>query len=91
MKYFDTVPVASAMCVLKTGFLFTASEFGNQYVQNNYTYCTCHLFSPIQSELNYSVAGLPQVRKWSGKIKFFMVRKKSENCILSQGKLIHVL
>lgn len=30
LKYFDTVPVASAMCVLKTGFLFVASEFGNQ-------------------------------------------------------------
>jgi splicing factor 3B subunit 3 len=30
MKYFDTVPVATAMCVLKTGFLFIASEFGNQ-------------------------------------------------------------
>ncbi|KAH8863280.1 Splicing factor 3B subunit 3 [Schistosoma japonicum] len=29
LKYFDTVPVASAMCVLKTGFLFVASEFGN--------------------------------------------------------------
>ena len=32
LKYFDTVPVASAMCVLRTGFLFVASEFGNQYV-----------------------------------------------------------
>ncbi len=30
IKYFDTVPVASSMCVLKTGFLFVASEFGNQ-------------------------------------------------------------
>ena len=30
MKYFDTVPIATAMCVLKTGFLFVASEFGNQ-------------------------------------------------------------
>ena len=30
LKYFDTVPVASSMCVLKTGFLFVASEFGNQ-------------------------------------------------------------
>lgn len=30
LKYFDTVPVAAAMCVLKTGFLFVASEFGNQ-------------------------------------------------------------
>ncbi|KER19387.1 CPSF A subunit region [Opisthorchis viverrini] len=29
LKYFDTLPVASAMCVLKTGFLFVASEFGN--------------------------------------------------------------
>ncbi|XP_031565334.1 splicing factor 3B subunit 3-like [Actinia tenebrosa] len=32
MKYFDTVPVATSMCVLKTGFLFTASEFGNHYL-----------------------------------------------------------
>ena len=30
LKYFDTVPVATAMNVLKTGFLFVASEFGNQ-------------------------------------------------------------
>lgn len=30
IKYFDTVAVSNAMCILKTGFLFTASEFGNQ-------------------------------------------------------------
>ena len=30
IKYFDTVPVAASMCVLRTGFLFCASEFGNQ-------------------------------------------------------------
>lgn len=30
IKYFDTVPVATALCVLKTGFLFVAAEFGNQ-------------------------------------------------------------
>ncbi|CAK5067360.1 unnamed protein product [Meloidogyne enterolobii] len=29
IKYFDTLPVANALCILKTGFLFTASEFGN--------------------------------------------------------------
>ncbi|KAK5795226.1 Splicing factor 3B subunit 3 [Gossypium arboreum] len=29
IKYFDTIPVTSSMCVLKTGFLFAASEFGN--------------------------------------------------------------
>jgi splicing factor 3B subunit 3 len=31
IKYFDTVPVASSLCILKSGFLFIASEFGNQY------------------------------------------------------------
>lgn len=29
LKYFDTVPVACSLSVLKTGFLFSASEFGN--------------------------------------------------------------
>ncbi|KAI8088902.1 CPSF A subunit region-domain-containing protein [Halteromyces radiatus] len=29
IKYFDTVPIATAMCILKSGFLFVASEFGN--------------------------------------------------------------
>ncbi|XP_010939835.1 spliceosome-associated protein 130 A [Elaeis guineensis] len=29
IKYFDTIPVTSSMCVLKAGFLFAASEFGN--------------------------------------------------------------
>ncbi|KAJ6690340.1 hypothetical protein OIU85_006596 [Salix viminalis] len=29
IKYFDTIPVTSSMCVLKSGFLFAASEFGN--------------------------------------------------------------
>lgn len=28
-EYFDTVPVTSAICVLRSGFLFAASEFGN--------------------------------------------------------------
>ncbi|GAA5822982.1 hypothetical protein JCM11251_004445 [Rhodosporidiobolus azoricus] len=30
IKYFDTVPVASSLSILKSGFLFVASEFGNQ-------------------------------------------------------------
>ncbi|KAI9766913.1 MAG: pre-mRNA-splicing factor rse1 [Geoglossum simile] len=29
IKYFDTVPVASSLCILKSGFLFVASETGN--------------------------------------------------------------
>ncbi len=32
IKFFDTVPVASGLCILKSGFLFVASEFGNQCV-----------------------------------------------------------
>ncbi|XP_071784938.1 splicing factor 3B subunit 3-like [Asterias amurensis] len=32
MKYFDTVPIATSMNVLKTGFLFLAAEFGNHYL-----------------------------------------------------------
>jgi splicing factor 3B subunit 3 len=32
IKYFDTVPVAASLCILKSGFLFVASEFGNQSV-----------------------------------------------------------
>ncbi|XP_067652800.1 splicing factor 3B subunit 3 [Haliotis asinina] len=32
LKYFDTVPVAVSMCVLKSGFLFLASEFGNHHL-----------------------------------------------------------
>ncbi|KAK2070300.1 hypothetical protein P8C59_004806 [Phyllachora maydis] len=31
VKYFDTIPVASSLCILKSGFLFAASEFGNHH------------------------------------------------------------
>lgn len=31
IKYFDTIPVASSLCILKSGFLFVASEFGNHH------------------------------------------------------------
>lgn len=32
VKYFDTIPVANSLCITRNGFLFAASEFGNQYV-----------------------------------------------------------
>ncbi|KAH8927209.1 hypothetical protein BT69DRAFT_1294288 [Atractiella rhizophila] len=32
IKYFDTIPVASSMCILKSGFLFAAAETGNHYL-----------------------------------------------------------
>ena len=31
IKYFDTVPVASSLCILKSGFLFISSESGNHH------------------------------------------------------------
>ncbi|KAI9809788.1 MAG: pre-mRNA-splicing factor rse1 [Sarcosagium campestre] len=31
IKYFDTVPLATSLCILKSGFLFVASESGNQH------------------------------------------------------------
>ncbi|KAL8746192.1 MAG: hypothetical protein Q9190_001745 [Brigantiaea leucoxantha] len=31
IKYFDTVPIASSLCILKSGFLFVASEIGNHH------------------------------------------------------------
>ncbi len=30
IKYFDTIPPAISLSILKSGFLFAASEFGNQ-------------------------------------------------------------
>lgn len=30
IQYFDTIPVANSLCILKSGHLFAASEFGNQ-------------------------------------------------------------
>src|SRR5258706_5264835 len=29
IKYFDTVPTATSLCILKSGHLFIAAEFGN--------------------------------------------------------------
>jgi splicing factor 3B subunit 3 len=31
IKYFDTVPVATSLCILKSGFLFVAAESGNHH------------------------------------------------------------
>ncbi|KAK4157896.1 CPSF A subunit region-domain-containing protein [Chaetomidium leptoderma] len=31
VKYFDTIPIAQSLCILKSGFLFAAGEFGNHH------------------------------------------------------------
>ena len=36
LQYFDSIPVANSLCVLKSGYLFCASEFGNQYYNSYY-------------------------------------------------------
>lgn len=42
IKYFDTVPIASSLCILKSGFLFVASEFGNQLRLHSISLMTGH-------------------------------------------------
>ncbi|CED84295.1 pre-mrna-splicing factor rse1 [Phaffia rhodozyma] len=54
IKYFDTVPVASSLCILKSGFLFVASEFGNHYL---------HQFQKLgddDDEAEFSSASYPE-------------------------------
>ena len=55
IKYFDTVPVASSLCILKSGFLFVASEFGNQYVVS-----PIHLIAPLTILFQFLVP-IPEV------------------------------
>ena len=43
VKYFDTIPPCSSICVLRTGFLFAASEFGNHAL---YQFQVC-LLQPV--------------------------------------------
>lgn len=31
-QYFDTISPCSSICLLKTGFIFAAAEFGNHYI-----------------------------------------------------------
>jgi splicing factor 3B subunit 3 len=45
MKYFDTLPICVSLCVLKSGLLFCASEFGNHYL-----YQIAHLGDDTESE-----------------------------------------
>lgn len=34
IKCFDTLPIASSLCILKNGFLFVATESGNHHFIN---------------------------------------------------------
>lgn len=49
VMYFDTVPTAVSMAFLKTGFLFVASESGNQYAYFDTTFKLASMFYQFQS------------------------------------------
>ncbi|KAI8815119.1 CPSF A subunit region-domain-containing protein [Cladochytrium replicatum] len=55
IKYFDTVPVANALCVLKNGSLFVASEFGNHCL-----YQIGDLGEDEEDQLEYSSSDFPE-------------------------------
>lgn len=54
MLYFDTIPTAVSLCILKTGFLFSASEFGNHYL-----FQIAAVGTPAQSSRLFSSSGFP--------------------------------
>ena len=63
VKYFDTLPACSSICVLRTGFLFAASEFGNhalyQFQVRTVTICANHIILPHdQISTMQSIIGL---------------------------------
>jgi splicing factor 3B subunit 3 len=55
IKYFDTVPPASSLILLKTGFLFVGCEFGNHYL-----YQIENLGDDDEEQVTYSSADIPQ-------------------------------
>ena len=61
IKYFDTVPVASSLILLKTGFLFVASEFGNHVL-----YQIENLGDDDEDQIEYSSMDMVQDQDLSG-------------------------
>ncbi len=55
IKYFDTVPVCASICVLKSGLLFCASEFGNQLVTaHTHTHHSTHTHTHTHTRIHYN-------------------------------------
>ncbi|KAJ7736727.1 CPSF A subunit region-domain-containing protein [Mycena maculata] len=54
IKYFDTVPVSTSLCILKSGYLFVASEFGNQCLYQFQT------LGDNDDEMEYSSSTFPE-------------------------------
>ncbi|TPX37863.1 hypothetical protein SeLEV6574_g07842 [Synchytrium endobioticum] len=69
IKYFDTVPVAAGLCLLKTGFLFVGSEFGNQTL-----YQIENLGDDDEEQPEFNTADFPQGEDISDITVFFRPR-----------------
>jgi splicing factor 3B subunit 3 len=68
IKYFDTVPVATNLCILKSGFLFVASEFGNHH------FYQFEKLGDDDDELEYSSDDFPTDAKTSYNPVYFYPR-----------------
>lgn len=68
IKYFDTVPVATNLCILKSGFLFVASEFGNHH------FYQFEKLGDDDEELEYSSDDFPTDAKTSYNPVYFYPR-----------------
>ncbi|ORX58556.1 hypothetical protein BCR36DRAFT_318081 [Piromyces finnis] len=96
IKYFDTVPVASGMCLLKTGFLFVASE-----TENHYLYQIENLGDDEEDQPEYSSNDFPQgdideldditvYFKPRGLINLTAVDEMESLCPLIDSKIINI-
>jgi splicing factor 3B subunit 3 len=68
IKYFDTVPVSTSLCILKSGFLFAASEFGNHH------FYQFEKLGDDDTELEFSSDDYPTDSKTAYKPAYFYTR-----------------
>ena len=47
VKYFDTITPCASICILKSGFLFAAAEFGNHALYQFQVPATWHLANTL--------------------------------------------
>ncbi|KAM0334203.1 hypothetical protein ACHAQA_001224 [Verticillium albo-atrum] len=69
IKYFDTIPVAASLCILKSGFLYVASQFGN------YQFYQFEKLGDDDEELEFSSDDFPTDPKQSYEAVYFHPRE----------------
>ena len=91
VKYFDTLPSCASICVLKTGFLFAASEFGNH---NLYQFAVRLADSPIRHFAVFASSKLGAPNSGLGKLPAEAVLAEcnlQQNCSISQCSFLALL